>query len=122
MPGTRLTSGVTLDLVHQRLALAVQEAGIVDASQVLLVLDDEVIPKDLPPAQQFVTVRLPSASQWSDGDVFGGGGNVGEFIVLGQTRVTYWTSNDLDLYGQAGTAMAEAAGAGPRGSQALGRL
>lgn len=118
---TRLNSGVTLDVVHSRLWQTVKDLGIVDQAMVLMVLDDEVLPTEHPPADRFITVRLPSLI-WAHGDVFIGGGDVGEFILQGQTRITLWLRNELDVYGQINVAMGEAAAAAPRGTRLIGQL
>lgn len=118
---TRLNSGVTLDIVHQRLWQTIKDINVVDQSAVLMVLDDEVLPSELPPHMRFVTVRLP-ALVWAYGDVFIGGGDVGEFIVVGQTRVTLWLSNELDVYGQAEVLMGEAVASQPRGTKLIGQI
>lgn len=118
---TRLNSGVTLDDVHLGLVKKIQQAAILDPSQVWAVLDDEVLPTEVPSGDVFITVRLPSLI-WAHGDVFIGGGNNSEFIVQGQSRITLWLRNEADALGQAGAIAAAAVAGLPRGTRLLGRL
>jgi hypothetical protein len=117
---TRL-SGTSLDTVHKRMAQKVIDANIVDSSQVYMTLDDEALPGNMPFSDRFITVRYPSLV-WAHGDVFIGGGNISEFIVQGQVRITLWMRNDLDLFWRAEAAVDEAASPPPRGNRLLGRL
>ena len=119
---TRASSGVTLDLVMTRFLLKMREAQLLaDQSQVILVLDDETIPTELPQSDRFITIRIPSLI-WAHGDVSTGGGNLCEFIVQGQVRITLWLRNELDIYGQASFLMDEVAGPAPRGQRLIGNI
>jgi hypothetical protein len=120
-PDVTRVSGTTLDEVHSRLAQKTIDANIVDSSQVYMTLDDEVLPANFPFADRFITVRYPSLV-WAHGDVFIGGGNISEFIVQGQVRITLWLRNELDLFWRAEASVDEAAAAPPRGNRLLGRL
>jgi len=66
-------------------------------------------------------VRLPSLT-WEYGDVMIGGGDVGEFVLQGQTRITLWLRNELDYHGRVSAAVEEAAAAPPLGTKLLGKL
>ncbi len=118
---TRLNSGVTLDIVHTRLVAKIQAEGIVEPSQVYPVLDDEIVPESYPSHDRFITVRLPSLI-WAHGDVMTGGGNLCEFIMQGQTRITLWLRNEADILGRVTQLAGEALAAPPRGTRLLGRL
>lgn len=115
------STGTTLDAVHLALVKKIQVAGIVDPTQVWPVLDDEVLPGEVPSQDRFITVRLPSLI-WGHGDVFSGGGLISEFIVQGQSRVTLWLRNQLDIIGQVGALAGEALASPPRGTNLIGRL
>lgn len=114
-------TGVTLDELHVALGKHVQSLNVVDPSQVWIVLDDEVKPAEHPSQSAFITVRLPSFV-WEYGDVFIGGGDVGEFILQGQTRITLWLRNSLDYFGKVNAVIAQAAAGAPKGNKMLGAL
>ncbi len=116
MAGTRLTSGVTLDLIHQALGRQVIAANIVPASAVWLVLDDEHAPVENPPFQRFVTAKMPSLN-WPHGEAFNG---QSEFWCRGESQITLWLRNELDLYGRFREGGKEATS--PAGGRLLGRL
>ena len=118
---SRSSTGVTLDTVHQAMFKLVSESGIVDPSAVRAVLDDEVIPLEDPPKGRFITVRLPSVI-WNEGDVFIGGGNISEFWVQGQVRISAFLRNEADTWGAARAAIDEAIAPEPRGAKFIGRL
>jgi hypothetical protein len=117
-PGvTRIHTGITPHLVHARLALHAQNAGVVDASQVWMVTDDEVLPSELPSQDAFLTVRFPSLT-WDHGHAMIGAGDGSELIVGGQVRVTYWSRAQIDYYGRANLATDKALG----GNRPVGKL
>ena len=118
---TRVHSGNSLYSVQTRLLAHVAAIGVVDSSQVWPVLDDEVTPSEFPSQSRFVTVRLPSLT-WEHGDAMVGGGDVSEFIVSGQTRVTLWLRNELDYWGKVDSLMKEGLAPPPDGTKLIGRL
>ena len=117
----RLTSGVTLDMVHVALVRKLREAAIVPAGALYPVLDDEVIPVKQPPFQRFVTIRLPSF-KWAFGNVMTAAGTtkLSKLHCQGQTRTTLWLKNQVDIWGRFEEGMREAAA--PEGGQLIGRL
>lgn len=103
-------------MVHLALGQQVIAANIVPASAVWLVLDDESVPVENPPFQRFVTVKMPSLN-WPYGEAFEG---KSEFWCRGESQVTLWLRNELDIYGRFREGAKEAMS--PGGGRLLGRL
>ncbi len=122
---TRLTSGVTPYLIHKAMAQKIANARILERSNIWMVLDDEIIPTEQPPSENFITVRYPSLI-WTDGDVQGGDNNknpLSEFRLSGQTRHTLWLLDEVNLtYGTAEGVLDTAFGPAPAGERFLGAM